>query len=73
MPDGPYLTPDEETLVRMIREAGSSGSAGASLVDRLTALEAAVAALESTLPAAPTDGAPSGDSPAETVRPTPNT
>ena len=50
MPDGPYPTPDEENVLRMIREAGSPQSAGASLVDRLMALEAAVAALEQTLP-----------------------
>jgi hypothetical protein len=50
MPDGPYVTPDEETLLRMIRNAGSPQSAGASLIDRLAALEAAVAALEESLP-----------------------
>lgn len=46
MPDGPYPTPDEERLMRMLHESGSPEAAGATLVARLAALEAAVAALE---------------------------
>ncbi len=48
MPDGPYLTPDEEGLLRMLRESGSPEMAGQSLIQRLEALEAAVAALEAS-------------------------
>jgi len=46
MPDGPYATPDEQALMRMINQAGSPQAAGQSLVERLEALEAAVAELE---------------------------
>jgi hypothetical protein len=46
MPDGPYLTPEESALMRMLRESGGPEQAGSSLVARLEALEAAVAALE---------------------------
>lgn len=46
MPDGPFPTPDELALGRMIRNAGSPETAGRSLIERLEALEAAVDALE---------------------------
>lgn len=46
MPDGPYATPDEERLMRMLHAAGSPEDAGQHLLARLEALEAAVAALE---------------------------
>jgi hypothetical protein len=46
MPDGPYPTPDEERLMRMLHESGTPEAAGATLIARLEALEAAVAALE---------------------------
>ena len=46
MPDGPYATPDEERLMRMLQAAGSPEDAGLHLLARLEALEAAVAALE---------------------------
>lgn len=47
MPDGPYPTPDEERLMGMLHDSGSPEAAGASLVARLAALEAAIADLES--------------------------
>jgi hypothetical protein len=47
MPHGPYLTPDEEKLMRMLRQSGGSPQGAAeSLLERLEALEAAVADLE---------------------------
>ena len=46
MPDGPYATPDEERVLRMIDTSGSPQDAGRDLIARLEALEAAVAALE---------------------------
>ena len=46
MPDGPYATPDEERVLRMIDTSGSPQEAGRNLIARLEALEAAVAALE---------------------------
>lgn len=46
MPDGPYATPDEERLLRMLRHAGTPEEAGQNLLARLEALEAAVAGLE---------------------------
>jgi hypothetical protein len=46
MPDGPYLTPDELTLQRMLSTAATPEAAGRSLIERLQALEAAVAAVE---------------------------
>jgi len=46
MPDGPYLTPEEESLARMLHESGSPAAAGQDLLRRLEALEAVAAALE---------------------------
>ena len=47
MPHGPYLTPDEEKLMRMLRQSGGSPQGAAeNLLERLEALEAAVADLE---------------------------
>jgi len=46
MPDGPYATPDEERLLRMLRAAGTPEDAGQNLLARLEALEASVAALQ---------------------------
>jgi len=56
MPDGPYATPDEERLLRMLRSAGTPEDAGQNLLARLEALEAAVAALETHAP--PAEDAP---------------
>ena len=55
MPDGPYLTPDELTLQRMLSSAPTPEAAGRSLIERLQALEAAVAAVEQSA-AAEADG-----------------
>jgi hypothetical protein len=47
VPHGPYLTPDEEKLMRMLRQSGGSPQGAAeNLLERLEALEAAVADLE---------------------------
>jgi len=58
MPDGPYPTPDEERLMRMLHDSGSPEAAGATLVARLAALEAAVAALEAEVQDADPDAVP---------------
>lgn len=50
MPDGPYATPDEERLMRMLHFAGSPEEAGQNLLARLEAFEAAVAELEARTP-----------------------
>ena len=49
MPDGPYPTPDESGFLRMLQEGGSPEQAGMNLVQRLLALEAAVADLEARM------------------------
>ena len=54
MPDGPYATPDEERVLRMIDASGSPQDAGRNLIARLEALEAAVAALEARAQPEPT-------------------
>jgi hypothetical protein len=64
MPDGPYATPDEERVLRMIDTAGSPQDAGRSLIARLEALEAAVAALEAQAQPEPAAEA-AEDTPAE--------
>ena len=53
MPDGPYLTPDEESLQRMLAEGGTPEGAAWSLIGRLEALEEAVASLEAQAADAP--------------------
>jgi hypothetical protein len=42
----PYLSPEEENLVRMVRESGSPHGAARDLLARIEALEAAVAAAQ---------------------------
>src|SRR5204862_4476513 len=64
MPDGPFITPDEERLQRMLREAsGSPEAAGAMLIQRLEALEAAVAAIEAMAAEAEAAAAAAPDAP----------
>jgi hypothetical protein len=46
MSDRHYLTPEEEVLQRMVQDAGSPQAAARSIIERLEALEAAVAAIE---------------------------
>jgi hypothetical protein len=58
MPDGPFPTPDEERLMRMLHQSGSPEAAGAMLVARLAALEAAVASLEADVREADPDPEP---------------
>lgn len=54
MPDGPFMTPEEGRMMRMMLESGSPADAARDLISRLEQLEAAVAELESaaTQPAA---------------------
>lgn len=73
MPDGPYPTPDESGFLRMLQEGGSPEQAGMNLVQRLLALESAVADLEARMQseAEPhTAGEPSADTGTEPQPPT---
>jgi hypothetical protein len=45
MPDGRYLTPEEEQFNRMLADSSSPEQAGADLLRRLEALEAMAARL----------------------------
>lgn len=56
MPDGPFPTPDEERVLRMVARAGSPEGAADSLIARLQALEEAVAALEAAALAPTAEG-----------------
>ena len=49
MADGAFLSPEEQSLLRMVREAGSPQAAGEAIIHRLEALEAQVAELEAYL------------------------
>ncbi len=51
MPDGPFATPDEQRLMRMLAEAGTPQGAAAGLLSRLEALEALAAEVEAALDA----------------------
>jgi hypothetical protein len=57
MPDGRYLTPEEEQLNRMLSETDSPEQAGADLLRRLEALEQMAARLVQEAEAASAVGA----------------